>query len=401
MKNQEKIKVLGIETSCDDTGIAVLSSNKGTVAIEHVQILSNLISSQVSIHKRWGGVVPNLARREHQRNIILLLRKALRESQSLKSQWRWRLDLHEKLTIQEILIREKYLAHKLKYFLKKWKRPDIDLIAVTIGPGLEPALWVGANFALALSKIWKIPLIGVDHLEAHIVANWLNEEKLPESWPNIALIVSGGHTELVLMRELNSYEIIGQTRDDAAGECFDKAARVLGLGYPGGPAISKLAEEWRNIDRSKVPQEILKIILPRPMLHSPDYDFSFSGLKTAIIHQHRNQSPDIIKSLYYKQKMAAEIEDAINDVLISKTVKAAKEYYAHHIFVGGGVSANKSLRQRFEQKAIERGLKISIPPLQLCTDNAVVIALAGLIHSKKATLSDTIKVNANLNLDNG
>jgi len=394
------MKVLGIETSCDDTGLAVIDVPEKDFAFDQIKLLSNSISSQTEIHRTWGGIVPNLARREHQKNITPLLKRALLESDSIKHNYRWRINQNERNIIEENLSRDKILVRKLKRFLLKWNKPNIDLIAVTIGPGLEPALWVGANLALALSRIWQIPLIGVDHLEAHIMANWLTKNQ-PSRWPNIALVVSGGHTELVFMSELNSYEIIGQTRDDAAGECFDKAARLLNLGYPGGPIISKLAQEWRSSDQSQAPASITEISLPRPMLHSPDYDFSFSGLKTAISHQHRQFPEEIKSSPYYSLKMAAEIEDAINDVLIAKTIKAAQEYNARGILIGGGVSANQSLRKRLIQKATENNFDIFIPPIHLCTDNAAVIALTGYLHSKKATLSDTIEVNANLNLDNG
>ncbi len=392
------MKVLGIETSCDETGLAVLESKNSDFS--KAKILSNLIASQISTHRPWGGVVPNLARREHQKNLIPLLTQSLNESGSIKPKRSWLLSRNEKTIIRQTLTREKHLARQLRKFLRQWSKPDINLIAVTIGPGLEPALWVGANLALALSKIWQIPLIPVDHIEAHIIANWLNQNQPPQEWPMVALVVSGGHTELVLMKELGHYEIIGQTRDDAAGECFDKTARVLDLGYPGGPAISKLAEEWRN-SKQKAPKEIEEISLPRPMLQTPDYDFSFSGLKTAVLYRHQKQPEELRSSPCYPMKMSAEIEDAINDVLISKTLKAAEDHQAKSILVGGGVAANRSLRRRLTEKAKENGFSVFIPPVEMCTDNAAAIALTGIIHSKKAALSDTIKVNANLNLNNG
>lgn len=393
------MKVLGIETSCDETALSVLSVNGEFPDLE-VEILSNVISSQIKVHRPWGGVVPNLARREHQKNLIPLLVRSLKESRLITSQRRLILSKKERSVIKENLAREKSMVKKLKSFLRRYKKPDLDLIAVTIGPGLEPALWVGVNLAFSLSKIWQVPIIPVDHIEAHIAANWLSEPK-PAKWPIIALVVSGGHTELVLMKKPNSYEIIGQTRDDAAGECFDKTARILELGYPGGPAISKLADQWRQLDQGKAPLEIRKISLPRPMLQSTDHDFSFSGLKTAVLYFHQRYPEELKKSPFYRLKMAAEIETAIADVLTAKTIKAAQENEAPTILLGGGVSANKWLREKMAEKARQVDCSFFAPPVDLCTDNAAIIALTGVIHSKKARLFDTIKVEANLNLGNG
>lgn len=390
------MKILAIETSCDETGVAILESPRAEFG-QSIEILSNLVASQISVHRRWGGVVPNLARREHQRNLIPLLSQSLRETKTIKPQWRWALSSREQKIISESLNREPRLSKELTRFLKRWTRPEIDLLAVTIGPGLEPALWTGANLTLALSRIWQIPFVPVNHVEAHIVANWLGDSR-PQEWPVIALVVSGGHTELILMENSSAYRIIGRTRDDAAGECFDKTARVLDLGYPGGPIISKLAEEWRVADQEKAPAEVKEISLPRPMIGSRDYDFSFSGLKTAVLYRHQSYPERIKRSPYYKIKMAAEIEDAINDVLINKTIEAAKQHQAKTILIGGGVAANRSLRHRLTEQARESGFNLFIPPVKFCTDNAAMIGLTGLKHSKKASLSDTIKVNANLNL---
>lgn len=390
------MKILAIETSCDETGIAILESHQAEFN-RPVKILSNLVASQVSVHRRWGGIVPNLARREHQRNLIPLLSESLREAETMTPRRRWTLTTREKRIISQTLRREPQLSKKLANFLKRWSRPEIDLMAVTIGPGLEPALWTGANLTLTLSQIWQIPFVPVNHIEAHIVANWLDDSQ-PQEWPMIALVVSGGHTELALMKNSNSYKIIGQTRDDAAGECFDKTARVLDLGYPGGPTISKLAEKWRATDQEKAPAEIREISLPRPMIGSQDYDFSFSGLKTAVLYRHQGYPERTKKSAYYKLKMAAEIEDAINDVLINKTVEAAKQHQVKTILIGGGVAANRPLRNRLAERAQEGGFNFFVPPVKFCTDNAAMIALTGLKHSKKAALSDTIRVNANLNL---
>lgn len=390
------MKILAIETSCDETGIAILSSDSRKFG-EPINLLSNLVASQVETHRRWGGVVPNLARREHQRNLIPLLTKSLQEALIIKPCRRWKLSLREKEIIHQVLSREPQLAKKLVKFLKRWNKPSIDLLAITTGPGLEPALWTGANLALALSQIWQVPFVPVNHVEAHIIANWLAEPK-PQDWPMMALVVSGGHTQLAFMKDPNSYQIIGRTRDDAAGECFDKTARVLDLGYPGGPIISGLATQWREINKSNAPEKIRKISLPRPMINHPGYDFSFSGLKTAVLYQHRSYSDQLKRSPFYKLKMAAEIEDAINDVLIKKTINAASQYQAKTILIGGGVAANKSLRRRLATEAFSNNFKFFAPSVTLSTDNAAMIALTGLKYLKKASLSDTIKVNANLNL---
>ncbi len=393
------MKILGIETSCDETALSVLTM-KGRFPDIEIETLSNIVSSQTEVHRPWGGIVPNLARREHQRNLVPLLKKTLKESKSVHSQYRWPLTKQEKNIIKQVLGREKNLGRKLKFFLHRYGRPDLDLIAVTVGPGLEPALWIGTNLALALSKIWGVPIIPVDHIEAHIMANWLTFPK-PERWPMVALVVSGGHTELVLMNGPGSYEIIGQTRDDAAGECFDKAARVLELGYPGGPAISELATRWRQTDQAHVPEQIKQITLPRPMIQSPDYNFSFSGLKTAVLYRHQRYPQQLKNSPFYRLKMAAEIEEAITDVLVAKTIKAAQDHRAQTILLGGGVAANGWLRLNLEKEVKRIGRSFFVPPADLCTDNAAIIALTGAIHSKKARLFDTIEVKANLNLNNG
>lgn len=397
----KELRVLGIETSCDETALAVLSQLSSADPLAEAKIISNLVSSQTSVHRPWGGVVPNLARREHQKNLVPLLEKALFRAGAANLQRRWRISSLEKEVIRETLWREEKLKRSVKSMLRRHGKPDIDLIAVTVGPGLEPALWTGVNLASALSRIWEIPVVPVDHIEAHILANWLSDKRPPREWPMVALVVSGGHTELVLMQNEGSYQIIGQTRDDAAGECFDKTARILGLGYPGGPAISRQAERWRSIEQSKVPSEIKKISFPRPMLNTPGHDFSFSGLKTAVLYHHRQQSTDIQNNQFYIPKSSAEIENAINDVLIAKTLKAAEKHQAKTILVGGGVAANRSLRERMIKEFAKQGGRVFIPLVEMCTDNAAAIALTGLVHSKKAVLSGRIKVNANLNLDHG
>ena len=235
------MKILAIETSCDDTGIAILEikGNKNP----SFNVLSNIIASQIEVHKQYGGVFPAVAKREHQKNILPSFTKALKESKLLKP-IKINIENTKLEFVKKILEREPELEKKLIPFLKKYKKPDIDLISVTNGPGLEPCLWVGVNFAKALSYFWNIPVVPVNHVESHILVNFLNQSKI--KFPAISLVVSGGHTQIILVKKIGKYEILGETRDDAAGECFDKCAKILGLGYPGGPIISKLAENIKS-----------------------------------------------------------------------------------------------------------------------------------------------------------
>lgn len=333
--------ILAVETSCDDTSISVLKFKKNQSKNLKFEILSNIVSSQVEIHKKYGGIYPTLARREHQKNLPILLKKALKN------------------------------------------KPDY--LAVTVGPGLEPCLWTGINFTKSLSKKWNLPIIPVNHIEAHILANWLEPSQMPKKiFPAISLIVSGGHTQLILMKDIGRYKMLGETRDDAAGECFDKAARILGLGYPGGPAIADLAAKTNKSSQIK---------LPRPMLYSKDYDFSFSGLKTAVLYRTRQEK---LRTAKFKQAMATEIQQAIIDVLIKKTINAAKNYKVKTIIMGGGVTANKELRKQMK-KATEPAFNLYLPSLKFCTDNAAMIGITAYFHQKKA-VKRNISAKANLKL---
>jgi N6-L-threonylcarbamoyladenine synthase len=369
--------ILGIETSCDETAVAVIKVfKKNKSKTEEVKVLSNAISSQVRIHARYGGVVPNLAAREHTKNIEHVFKIALKEA--------------------------------------KIKIKDIDLIAVTRGPGLGPSLLVGIAFARTLAWKYNKPLIGVNHLEGHIYSNWLpplnvtfktkplisNQSftfKIKNfKFPILNLIVSGGHTELVLMKDHGKYEIIGETLDDAVGEAFDKVARLLDLGYPGGPAISKEAEKGN-------PNSYL---LPSPMLNSKNYNFSFAGLKTAVLYLIRDLINDCnIKTLSLEQKrnIAASFQKAALDVLVAKTIKAAQEYKSKSLFISGGVSANKELRKRLQEEAQKININYSLPALEYTGDNAAMIAMAGYFNyqnQKKIKFSwDLVKMDANLNFE--
>jgi len=346
--------ILSIDTSCDDTCIAILKIEK-----KKIKVLSNIVSSQIDIHRKYGGVYPSLAKREHEKNLVPVLKQALKKSGIFKVS-------------------------------------KISAIAVTIGPGLEPCLWVGLNFAKSLSLVWNIPLIPVNHIEGHILANFISENPKFQ-FPVICLVVSGGHTQLILIKKIGNYKIIGETRDDAAGECFDKTARILGLSYPGGPAIAKQAIQWK----SETNNRNKRIELPRPMMYSKDYDFSFSGLKTAVLYDYKKRTKKTRISKKYISEMAKEIQQSIIDVLVKKTIKAAKDYKAKTIILGGGVSANKELRKQFKEKIKKEtpNSLLLIPDSNLCTDNAVMIGIAGYFNKNKALKNpQKIKVNSNLRI---
>lgn len=363
------MKILAIETSCDDTCISIVENNK---------ILSNLVSSQEKIHAQYGGVFPSLAKREHQANIVPLLFKALKQSKSLV---KGKGDDKKIKKVEKILERNPELFNNLKSLLENYKIKEVDRIAVTIGPGLEPCLWVGVNLAKALCFYFNIPAIKVNHIEGHIVSSLINNKK-EIKYPAIALIVSGGNTQLILIKD--KYKIVGETRDDAAGECLDKTARILGLGYPGGKEIAKYAEKFKE------PKYNIK--LPRPMIYDKNLDFSFSGLKTAVLYETQKQK-NIDEE--YKIEMAHEIQNAVVDVLMKKTINAFKKYKAHTLLLGGGVSANKELRHRLKKEFKDNCF---FPKIKFSMDNATMIAFAG-INSKKEVKWDKLKVNSNLKIN--
>jgi N6-L-threonylcarbamoyladenine synthase len=379
------MRILAIETSCDDTGVAILEASKGG----DFKVLSNIVASQI-IHQKYGGVFPAMAKREHQKNLVPAFIKALKEAKLLKPNLSVSFATAKNTALKKILKREQELYKKLIPFLKKYGKPYIDVIAVTNGPGLEPCLWVGVNFAKALSYFWNIPVVAVNHVESHILVNLLDRKKI--EFPALALIVSGGHTQLVLVKGVGKYQILGETRDDAAGECFDKCAKLLGLGYPGGPIISKLAEGIKP-----------KNILPRPMIGTKDYDFSFSGLKTAVLYQVKKDSTvdqSTVLSKKYKAQMAAEIQQAIIDVLTKKTIKAAMDYKVKTIILGGGVSANKELKKQFSEKTkkLLQNITLLVPDSKYCTDNGLMIAITGYYKAKQKKFTNWQDIKADSNL---
>jgi len=402
------MKILSIDTSCDDTSIAVVE-----VENKRFKILSNIISSQVELHTKYGGVYPTLAKREHQKNLVPVLKKALKQAGLLNLKFKVQSSkLQSKVkSLEKILEREEILRPELVKFLGKYQKPKIDAIAVTAGPGLEPCLWVGVNFARALALWWDLPIIPVNHLEAHILANFVNEKSWQRSdlskkekniikakrgltFPAVGLVVSGGNTQLLLIKDIGKYKLLGETRDDAAGECFDKTARILGLGYPGGPAIAAQAAKF-SIFNFQFSNKI-KIQLPRPMINSQNYDFSFSGLKTAVLYDYKKRRKAVRESEEYKIATAREIQQAVIDVLLKKTSRAAKDFKAKTIILGGGVAANNELQKQFKVYCLKSTVDFWVPPKNLCTDNAAMVGITAIFHFQNQKKWDKIKPNANL-----
>jgi N6-L-threonylcarbamoyladenine synthase len=318
--------ILAIETSCDETAVAIVKN--GT------ELLANIVASQIESHKRFGGVVPEVASRHHVEQITIVLEEALNKAEL--------------------------------------EPADLTAVAVTEGPGLVGALLIGVNAAKAFAFAHGLPLVPVHHIAGHIYANRLVKEM---TFPLLSLIVSGGHTELVLMEEHGTFKVIGETRDDAAGEAYDKVARTLNMPYPGGPHIDKLAQEGEpNID------------LPRAWLEPESLDFSFSGLKSAVINTVHNatQRGEVIKP----EDLAASFQASVVDVLVEKTYRAAEQYKVKQVLLAGGVAANKGLRKALEERFKDTGYDLVIPPLHLCTDNAAMIAAAGSVAYQKGTRGD-------------
>lgn len=335
--NKEGLKMkdiitLGIESSCDETSVAVVRNGR--------EVLSNVINTQIAIHTQFGGVVPEIASRKHVENISNVTKEALKEA---------------KITFN-----------------------DIDAICCTYGPGLVGALLVGVSYAKALSYALNKPLIGTNHIKGHIAANYITNIKLEP--PFLCLIISGGHTHLVHIKSYKEFDILGKTRDDAIGEAFDKVARVIGLGYPGGPKVDKLAKEGMS-----------NINLPKTKFDN--LDFSFSGIKTAVINLH-HKTPDINKA-----DLCASFEKTVTEELLHNTLKAAKELNLNKIALAGGVSANSYIRNKFESLKND-GYEIFYPDIKLCTDNAAMIASAGYYDYINGSISDlTLNAIPNLKLE--
>jgi len=339
--------ILGIETSCDETAASIIKTDQKTGKIT---VLSNIISSQIEIHKKYGGVVPEVAAREHVLNILPVIDESLKTAK---------------------------IDHK-----------KLGLIAVTKGPGLITSLITGMETVRTLSFAWEIPVLEINHVEGHIYSNFINP-KTKIKFPAVIMTVSGGHTNLVVMSEDKKIKIVGETLDDAAGEAYDKGAKMMNLGYPGGPIISKMAEEFTGESN---------IVLPRPMMNSKNLDFSFSGLKTALLYQ-------LQKDKFWKNRVAEYCfvyQQAIIDILVSKTIKAAKKYGAKSVLLSGGVSANRELRGNLEKAVKEKltGVNFLVPEMIYTTDNATMIATAAAfkIKNKKTVSFNKLKVDPSLQL---
>lgn len=386
------MKILAIETSCDETAVCVLEAT-GSEHDTRFTILGDALYSQASKHAVFGGVYPNLAKREHAENLVPLLVSALKEA-GMYGPFRRNLTSDQTAFLETVLVREAGLLPVLTQTLVSIERPPIDAIAVTHGPGLEPALWVGINFARTLAYVWDLPLVPINHLEGHLVASAVSTP--PDTchgqyilddlqFPVLGLVLSGGHTEFVHATAWGHYTRIGGTRDDSIGEAFDKVARLMDLPYPGGPELSRLAEKGRPaLLRREIPVTKGLRTLPRPMLHSDDLDFSFSGLKTAVKYQIRDLGELNDES---RMRIAAEFEQAVTEVILTKTTRALEQYPAHAFMLGGGVSANTYLRTRLAHLFAHRGdgIPLRLPAEGLSTDNAVMIGMAGyLAHLRNA-----------------
>jgi N6-L-threonylcarbamoyladenine synthase len=397
---------LGIETSCDETALSLIETREKDGFFE-CKVIASLIHSQAELHSSFGGVYPALAKREHGRNLLPLLKKLLEQAKEVYGD--------KPLVISDTDFKEKIDQVSAEYanrntdlfssftdidFLKTI--PNIDRIAITEGPGLEPALWVGISFGEILAIIWSGPrdlasrvvsVIPVNHMEGHVVGSLLSSDIKMGEWqrlkpiqfPALALLISGGHTELVKIGndstggklDLN-YSIIGQTKDDAVGEAFDKVARLLGLPYPGGPHVSKLAKEAEELGL------VSTIKLPRPMINSGDLNFSFSGLKTAVLYAVRDEEKkNGSLSDNWKRELAREFEQSVKETLIAKLRRAIEEMSAMTIIIGGGVSANRTLRDVFEALASEYNIPLYLPSTHISGDNALMIALAGALDNGK------------------
>ena len=399
------MKILAIETSCDETAISIIEAEIKSLGesfeggeIGEIKILSQVINSQIEIHKEFGGVFPNLAKREHSKNIVpvcdLAFKEAKIESEKLKL---GELEVGE---IKEMLQHEPELFERIVPWLKEVGCPKIDLIAVTEGPGLEPALWVGINFARVLAKVWQKKIVAINHMEGHLVSALLQHQDetkvvLPKlEFPAVALLVSGGHTQIVQVEAWGKYKVIGETQDDAVGEAFDKVARLLDLEYPGGPKISQLAKQ------AEEERLMLETKFPRPMLHSGDLNFSFSGIKTAVRYYiEKNfgggKLPELTES--DKKKIARDFEDSAVEVLTKKIARAADKVGAQNVLAGGGVIANAKLRRELK-KIID--VPIWTPYLKYSTDNATMIAVAALLKLSydPSPFADNLKADGNKSL---
>ena len=419
------MKLLAIETSCDETAIAIMDFDKKQNPEKEIkfEVLSNHVLSQINIHREFGGVFPAVAKREHAKNIVNIFKESLKEADLYKEKENINIDWNqdnEKIfsemkdkfdykKIEEIRIlleREPEMFSELAKLLTNTEKPDLDSIAVTAGPGLAPALWVGINFAKALSIFWDIKVYPINHMEGHIVSSLVSNISEKEfiiknfEKPALGLLISGGHTEIISFNELGKYEKIGETLDDAIGEAFDKVARSLGLPYPGGPEISRLAETNRENNL----QIIKEFKLPRPMINSKDLKFSFSGLKTAVIYKIKEMKENNIKDEDIKNIISLDFENAVTEILIKKIKDAIEKHNTKSLLIGGGVIANNHIRKNFSEFTKQENINLYIPPKFLTGDNAFMIGVAAInqliLKEKKDTNIKDIKADSNWSIEN-
>ncbi len=368
------MKILAIETSCDETAVALIDA-RGSLERMTIEVEGNALLSQAPLHAAFGGVYPSLAKREHQGNLVPLAIQALQEAGALSSRI-------ETLQVPDKVLeglRDIPFQNTVKTFLETYESPKIDMIAVTRGPGLEPALWTGITFAEALGNTWNTPVYGIDHMEGHMLSALLKTDKknrysLKEfELPLLTLLISGGHTELILMKKWFSFTHIGETRDDAVGEAFDKVARLLDLSYPGGPKIAEFAAKARKRGGTG-------LSFPRPMAHDATCDFSFSGLKTAVMYKLR--AMDKISETD-KEEVALAFEDAVRDIIVIKTRLALQESMPLTLAVAGGVSANEHVRQGLERLRETEfpNVRLTFPEKELTGDNAIMIGATAFARS--------------------
>lgn len=390
------MKILAIETSCDETAVTILEATGDEQSAEFT-VLGNALISQIDIHREFGGVYPAVAKREHAKNLVPILHESLAEAGLLIPKQQTVSD-EDMMSIRTVLEREPELADAFVAFLAQYDVPSIDAIAVTQGPGLAPALWVGVNFARVLATHWQKPLVGVNHMEGHLLSalsspSPTNERAFsmqPISLPLLGLLISGGHTEIVCMDSWLSYRLMGATKDDAVGEAYDKVARMLGLLYPGGPEVSRLAEQARARGSSGA------LTLPRPMLHDGSHDFSFSGLKTAVLYHTKGRTLTETE----KEDISLSFEDAVADVLRAKTLSALEATNAQTLTLGGGVSANSNIRRVFTDAVAEKHPEVSLhlPEFRFTTDNAIMIGIAGFYHARAGRFISPEALSADGNL---
>ncbi len=407
------MKILNIETSCDESAISIVEFKDEYWAGEsfkQIDILGDSLNSQAELHAEFGGVYPNLAKREHSKNLVPILTHALLQADMLLRAPKPSVEKEKLDKIKEILQREPELYAKLLIFFAQYEKPPIDAISVVVGPGLAPALWVGVNFARALAFAWNLSAVKANHMEGHFYSaqfknplNFEKEEYLLETidYPAIALLLSGGHTEIVLANESLKYKKFGETLDDAVGEAYDKVARLLELGYPGGPEISKLSDEFEKSNKEK--DERIK--LPRPKMRDEDLNFSFSGLKTAVLRLVQDLQKEGNLNDDIKSQIAYEFELAVQDVVLSKLSKAFEQNPSVKTLIfAGGVSANRRLRDALGDFAKEHSLKYLLPTKELTGDNALMSALASanrlqILREKAFSDPDNLQADSSWEID--